>query len=102
MIETQKKINQTEKEKKMSKPKKNAEKNKTEIKVRYSNTFTGNNTKKQNSKRKMKRKMQTGKHKIIQHLRQKVADTALDKRKTCKQTKTQIAKRQNDKRILKS
>jgi hypothetical protein len=27
----------------------------------------------------MKRKMQTGKHKIIQHLRQKVADTELDK-----------------------
>ena len=36
----------------------------TEIKVRYSDTFTGNNTKKQNSKRKMKRKMQNGKHRI--------------------------------------
>ena len=53
-------------------------------------------------KRKTKEKCKNGKHKIIQHLRQKVADTALDKRKTCKQTKTQIAKRQNDKRILKS
>ena len=46
-------------------------KEETEIKVRYSDTFTGNNTKKKNAKRKMKRKMQTGKHKIIQHLRQK-------------------------------
>ena len=62
-------------------------KRETEIKVRYSDTSTGNNTKKQNSKRKMKRKMQNCKHKIIQHLRQKVADTALDKRRTCKQTK---------------
>jgi len=68
----------------MSKSKEKCEKEETEIKVRYSDTFTGNNTKKQNSKRKMKRKMQTGKHKIIQHLRQKVADTALDKRKTWK------------------
>jgi hypothetical protein len=37
--------------------------------------------------------MQNGKHKIIQHLRQKVADTVLDKRKTCKQTKTINVKR---------
>jgi hypothetical protein len=34
--------------------------------------------------------------KSIQHLRQKVADTTLDKRKTCKQTKK--LKYQNDKR----
>ena len=57
-------------------------KEETEIKVRYSDTFTGDNTKKKNSKRKMERKMQN--NKIIQHLRQKVADTVLDKRKTCK------------------
>jgi hypothetical protein len=31
-------------------------KEETEIKVRYSDTFTGNNTKKKNAKRKMKRK----------------------------------------------
>ncbi len=34
--------------------------------------------------------------KSIQHLRQKVADTALDKRKTCKKTKTQIIKTINE------
>ncbi len=77
-------------------------KRETEIKVRYSDTSTGNNTKKKNSKRKIKEKCKNGKHKIIQHLRQKVADTALDKQKTCKQTKMQIEKRQNDKRIHKS
>jgi hypothetical protein len=79
----------------MSKQKKNAKK-KTEIKVRYSDTSTGTNTKKQNSKRKTKEKCKNGKHKIIQHLRQKVADTALDKRKTCKQTETQKVKTLNE------
>jgi hypothetical protein len=77
-------------------------KEETEIKVRYSDTFTGNNTKKKNSKRKMKRKMQTGKHKIIQHLRQKVADTVLDKRKTWKQIKNANSKRQTINESLKA
>jgi hypothetical protein len=48
--------NQTEKERKMSKSKEKCEKEETEIKVRYSDTFIRNNTKKKNSKE--KRKMQ--------------------------------------------
>ena len=52
-------------------------KEETEIKVRYSDTFTGDNTKKKEFKKKNGKK--NAKHKIIQHLRQKVADTELDK-----------------------
>jgi hypothetical protein len=51
-------------------------KEETEIKVRYSDTFTGDNTKKEFKKKNGKK---NAKHKIIQHLRQKVADTELDK-----------------------
>jgi len=98
MIETQKKINQTEKEKKNVKTKEKCEKEETEIKVRYSDTFTGNNTKKKNSKEKQRKNANMVSIKSIQHLRQKVADTVLDKRKTCKQTKMRISKTINVKR----
>ncbi len=93
-----KKDNQTEKEKKNVKTKEKCEKEETEIKVRYSDISTGNNTKKKNSKEKQKEKCKNGKHKIIQHLRQKVADTMLDKRKTGKQTKNANIKAINVKR----
>ena len=59
-------------------------KEETEIKVRYSDTFTGNNTKKKNSKEKQRKNANMVSIKSIQHLRQKVADTVLDKRKACK------------------
>ncbi len=73
-------------------------KRETEIKVRYSDTSTGNNTKKKNSKDKQKKNANMVSIKSIQHLRQKVADTVLDKRESVKQTKTQISKTINVKR----
>jgi hypothetical protein len=56
MMETQKKITKLKRKEKCQNQRK-MRKEETEIKVRYSDTFTGDNTKKKNSKRKMERKM---------------------------------------------
>jgi hypothetical protein len=88
MIENQKKETKLKRKEKCQKPKKNVKKrNRNQGKIqRYI-------YRKKNLKEKQRKNANMVSIKSIQHLRQKVADTALDKRKTCKQTKTQIAKR---------
>ena len=82
----------------MSKPKKNAKKrNRNQGKIqRY--IYRKQHKEKEFKKKNEKKNANMVSIKSIQHLRQKVADTVLDKRKTCKQTKKRISKTINVKR----